>query len=104
MVPESQIPIASQQSAGRFARPVALFYGALFGLLGSHLPFFPVWLRAVGIDAAWIGVITAVPAVTRFTALPFVTGLAEQTEQRAVEQRHRTRESAGGLLRRDGDL
>lgn len=78
MVPESQIPIASQQSAGRFARPVALFYGALFGLLGSHLPFFPVWLRAVGIDAAWIGVITAVPAVTRFTVLPFVTGLAEQ--------------------------
>jgi len=78
MVPESQIPIASQQSAGRFARPVALFYGALFGLLGSHLPFFPVWLRAVGIDAAWIGIITAVPAVTRFTVLPFVTGLAEQ--------------------------
>ena len=80
MVPESQIPIASQQSAGRFARPVALFYGALFGLLGSHLPFFPVWLRAVGIDAAWIGIITAVPAVTRFTVLPFVTGLAEQRQ------------------------
>ena len=29
---------------------------------------------------------------------------AKQTEQRAVEQRHRTRESASGLLRRDGDL
>ena len=50
----------------------------LFGLMGTHLPFFPVWLRAVGIEASWIGVISAVPAVTRFTTLPFVTGLAER--------------------------
>ena len=62
----------------RFATRLALFYGTLFGLMGTHLPFFPVWLKAVGIDASWIGVITAVPAVTRFTILPFVTGLAER--------------------------
>jgi PPP family 3-phenylpropionic acid transporter len=54
-----------------------LFYGAIFALIGCHLPFFPVWLRAVGIDATWIGVISAVPAVTRFTVLPIVTGFAE---------------------------
>jgi len=53
-----------------------LFYGAVFSLVGCHLPFFPVWLRSVGIDASWIGIITAVPALTRFTALPFVTALA----------------------------
>ncbi len=47
-------------------------------MVGTHLPFFPVWLKAVGIDASWIGIITAVPAVTRFTILPFVTGLAER--------------------------
>ena len=46
--------------------------------MGTHLPFFAVWLRAVGIEASWIGVISAVPAVTRFTTLPFVTGLAER--------------------------
>jgi PPP family 3-phenylpropionic acid transporter len=62
----------------RFATRLALFYGTLFGLMGTHLPFFPVWLKSVGIDASWIGVITAVPAVTRFTILPFVTGLAER--------------------------
>jgi PPP family 3-phenylpropionic acid transporter len=55
-----------------------LFYGAIFALIGCHLPFFPVWLRAVGIDATWIGVISAVPAVTRFTVLPIVTGFAER--------------------------
>lgn len=78
MPPESQIPIASQATSRRFATRLALFYGTLFGLVGTHLPFFPVWLKAVGIDAAWIGIITAVPSVTRFSILPLVTGLAER--------------------------
>src|ERR1700759_5611732 len=77
MPSESQIPIASPGPAKRFATRLALFYGTLFGLVGTHLPFFPVWLKAVGVDASWIGIITAVPSLTRFTALPFITGLAE---------------------------
>jgi PPP family 3-phenylpropionic acid transporter len=75
---ESQIPIASQDTSKRFAARLALFYGTQFGLIGTHLPFFPVWLKAVGIDSSWIGIITAVPAVTRFSVLPVVTGLAER--------------------------
>jgi PPP family 3-phenylpropionic acid transporter len=75
---ESQIPIASQDASKRFATRLALFYGTQFGLIGTHLPFFPVWLKAVGIDSSWIGIITAVPAVTRFSVLPVVTGLAER--------------------------
>jgi PPP family 3-phenylpropionic acid transporter len=78
MPTESQIPIASQAARRRFATRLALFYGTSFGLIGSHLPFFPVWLKAIGIDASWIGIITAVPAVTRFTILPVITGLAER--------------------------
>jgi len=77
MPSESLFPIASQPASRRFAAGLGLFYAALFGLGGTHLPFFPVWLRAVGIDAFWIGLITAVPSVTRFTILPLVTGLAE---------------------------
>lgn len=80
MPAESQIPIASHEAPGRFAARLGLFYGALFGTLGTHLPFFPVWLKAVGIDASWIGIITAVPSVTRFTILPVVTGLAERRQ------------------------
>ena len=80
MPPESQIPIASQTTSRRFATRLALFYGTLFGLVGTQLPFFPVWLEAVGIDASWIGIITAVPSVTRFTVLPLVTGLAEKRQ------------------------
>jgi MFS transporter, PPP family, 3-phenylpropionic acid transporter len=78
MPAESQIPTASSHLTRRFAVRLALFYAAIFALFGCQLPFFPVWLKAVGIDAAWIGIISAVPAVTRFTVLPFVTGLAER--------------------------
>src|SRR3982751_5430169 len=80
MPPKSVIPTTSQATPNRFAGRLALFYATLFGLVGTHLPFFPVWLKAVGIDASWIGIITAVPAVTRFTMLPFVTGLAERRQ------------------------
>ena len=78
MPSESQIPIASQAASKRFATRLALFYGATFGTMGTHLPFFTVWLKAVGIDASWIGIILAVPSATRFTVLPLVTGAAEK--------------------------
>jgi len=80
MMVESTIPIASQNEPRRFAARLALFYGTLFGLGGTYLPFFPVWLKAIGIDASWIGIITAVPSVTRFTFLPVVTGLSERRQ------------------------
>ena len=70
--------MASQAASRRFATWLALVYASGFGLLGTHAPFFPVWLRAIGIDPAWIGIIVAVPSVTRFTTLPFVTGFAER--------------------------
>jgi len=76
MPSESQIPIVSQGASKRFATRLALFYGATFGTMGTHLPFFTLWLKSVGIDPSWIGIISAVPAVTRFTLLPFVTGAA----------------------------
>jgi len=84
MPSESQIPIASQAASKRFATRLALFYGATFGMIGTHLPFFTVWLKAVGIDSWWIGVIGAVPSLTRFTVLPFVTGAAEKYSLRGA--------------------
>jgi MFS transporter, PPP family, 3-phenylpropionic acid transporter len=78
MPSESVIPIASRAVSRKFARRLSFFYGTTFGMLGSYLPFFPVWLKAVGIEASWIGIITAVPALTRFTVLPLVTAFAER--------------------------
>jgi len=78
MSSESQIPIAAKVIPRRFATRLAAFYATLFGMTGVHLPFFTVWLKAIGIDATWIGIITAVPPVTRFTILPMVTSAAER--------------------------
>ena len=80
MALESQIPIDARVQSRRFATRLALFYGTLFGLAGVQQPFFPVWLNAIGISVGWIGVIAAVPAVARFTALPFITALAEKRQ------------------------
>jgi len=84
MSSQAQIPTAAHADSRRFAVGIAAFYASLFGLVGTHLPFFPVWLKAVGVDAAWIGIITALPAISRFTVLPFVTSLAERHQ--AVRQ------------------
>ncbi|QOZ52077.1 major facilitator superfamily domain-containing protein 6 [Bradyrhizobium sp. CCBAU 53338] len=77
MPPESQIPTPASVKR-RFAVSLALFYSAVFAVSGTHLPFFPVWLKAIGIDASWIGVINALPALTRFTTLPQITAFAEK--------------------------
>ncbi|MBR0846800.1 MFS transporter [Bradyrhizobium diazoefficiens] len=77
MAPESQFPTATSEKR-RFVVHLALFYSTSFAVFGTHLPFFTVWLKAVGIEPGWIGVICAVPAATRFTTLPFVTSLAER--------------------------
>ncbi len=78
MPAKSQIPIASQGDPRRFAGRLKLFYAAEFSTIGTHLPFFTVWLKAIGIDPSWIGIISAVTSVTRFTVLPLVTGSAEK--------------------------
>jgi MFS transporter, PPP family, 3-phenylpropionic acid transporter len=72
--------MSSYSRSRRFASRLALVYATSFGLIGTHLPFFPVWLKAIGLDAAWIGIITAAPSVTRFTTLPFVTGFVERRQ------------------------
>ena len=81
MSSESQIPIAAKVASRRFASRIAVFYATLFGVTGVQLPFFTVWLKAIGIDATWIGIITAVPPVTRFTVLPMVTAAAERRQR-----------------------
>ena len=77
---ESQIPIASQAASKRFAARLALFYGTLFGMMGTHLPFFPVWLKAVGIDAVVDRDHHRGAVGDAIHVLPFVTGLAERRQ------------------------
>lgn len=80
MTTESQFPRDAQSSGRRFAVGVGLFYATTLGIIGVYLPFFPVWLKAIGIEAGWIGIITALPSLSRFTVLPFITALAERLQ------------------------
>jgi PPP family 3-phenylpropionic acid transporter len=75
---ESQKDQSRQSVVRRFALGTSLFYASALGVLGTYLPFFSVWLKNIGIDAQWIGIITAMPSLSRFTVLPFVTAFAER--------------------------
>ena len=63
-----------------FAARIAAFYAALFVLSGIVLPFFPVWLKAKGVDAALIGIILAAPQLVRVIAIPLVTRHADRKD------------------------
>jgi len=63
-----------------FAGRLAAFYAALFVLMGVHLPFFPVWLKAKGLDSGLIGLVLALPMVIRVVAVPLATRTADRRE------------------------
>lgn len=60
-----------------FAPRLAALYAGLFVLVGIQLPFFPLWLKARGLDAQQIGVVLAVPMVVRIFAIPAAARYAE---------------------------
>src|SRR5690349_20988712 len=61
-----------------FVPRLAAFYAALFILPGIQMPFFPVWLKAKGLDPTMIGIVLAVPMVARVLAIPVVTRAADR--------------------------
>jgi PPP family 3-phenylpropionic acid transporter len=61
-----------------FAPRLAAFYAALFLLVGIQLPFFPLWLKAKGLEAQAIGIVLALPMVVRLFAVPAWSWLAEK--------------------------
>jgi MFS transporter, PPP family, 3-phenylpropionic acid transporter len=63
-----------------FAWRLAAFYAALFIALGVQLPFLPLWLAAKGLDAGGIGMVLAIPMVTRVFAVPFATHRADRRD------------------------
>jgi PPP family 3-phenylpropionic acid transporter len=72
------LPKLSPLSFG-FAPRVAALYAGLYMLVGMQLPFFPLWLRAQGLDARQIGIVLAAPMVVRLFAIPAAARIAEHT-------------------------
>jgi PPP family 3-phenylpropionic acid transporter len=65
-------------SADGFGVRLALFYAGLFVVVGIQLPFFPVWLKAKGLDAEAIGLVLAAPMVVRVLAVPAAARVADR--------------------------
>jgi PPP family 3-phenylpropionic acid transporter len=61
-----------------FSVRLAALYVALFIGLGIYLPFFPLWLKAKGLDAQQIGIVLAVPMLVRILAIPATARLADR--------------------------
>jgi PPP family 3-phenylpropionic acid transporter len=61
-----------------FATRVAVFYVAICGVVGVQLPFFPLWLKAKGLDPQMIGIVLAVPMVVRIAAIPVAARIADR--------------------------
>jgi PPP family 3-phenylpropionic acid transporter len=61
-----------------FAPRLAVLYAAIFVLGGIQLPFFPVWLKAKGLDPGMIGLVLAAPMIVRVFAIPFATRRADR--------------------------
>ena len=66
--------------SGRFSFPVrlGLFFGALFLVMGTQLPYLPLWLDWQGMSAAQISIISSAPLFIRIVATPVLTFLADR--------------------------
>ena len=63
-----------------FATRLAALYGAIFVVLGIQLPFFPVWLKAKGLDDGMIGVVLATPIVVRVFSVTLAARVADRRD------------------------
>jgi len=58
--------------ASRYTLRLALFFGALFIVAGTKLPYLPVWLEWRGLTNAEIAIVTAAPLFLRILAGPLI--------------------------------
>ncbi len=57
----------------------AAFYGAVFLVVGIYLPFWPVFLKSRGLDAAEIGLIFALASWLRIVTTPTIAQIADRS-------------------------
>lgn len=73
---------AQEQADRGFAARLSLFYGAIFLLIGFHLPFFPVWLEWRGLSPVEIGIVLSAPLAIRIFITPVISFAADRIGDR----------------------
>jgi PPP family 3-phenylpropionic acid transporter len=61
---------------------IALFYAAVFLVIGVHVPFWPVWLKSRGLGPGEIGLILSAATWIRAIAPPFMAQIADRRGER----------------------
>ena len=61
---------------------IALFYAAVFLVIGVHVPFWPVWLESRGLGPGEIGLILSISTWIRALAPPFMAQFADARGER----------------------
>lgn len=74
---------------------LSLFYASIFSAVGIHLPFWPVWLKAQGLDSGQIGLLLAVTFFTKIITNPIVGTVVDR---RGDRRQPMILLSAGGVL------
>lgn len=57
---------------------IALFYAAVFLVIGVHVPFWPAWLKSRGLGPGKIGLVLSVATWIRALAPPFIAQVADR--------------------------
>lgn len=58
------------------------FYITIFFVIGSMMPFWPVWLQARGMSGAEIGILTAIPVLGKVIFSPLFASLGDRLGER----------------------
>ncbi len=75
-------PVADRPATAAAGLPapwtISLYFAAIFLSVGVHLPYFPVYLAAVGLTPGEIGIVLAVPMAARVVTLAVMGQLADR--------------------------
>jgi len=74
----------SEDSNFGFATRMSLFYGAIFLLIGFHLPYYPVWLDWRGLNPSEIGIVLSAPLAVRIFVTPALSFAADRIGDRRL--------------------
>lgn len=61
---------------------IALFYAAIFTVIGLRMPFWPIWLSGRGLDPGEIGIVLAVSSWMQVAAAPWVASRVDRRGER----------------------
>lgn len=63
---------------------MSLFFAVMFGTVGVHLPFWPVWLAGRGLSPADMGLVMATGLVVRGFTMPLIGSISDRAPDRRV--------------------